>query len=218
MASNLGLGRSTTRHGADPAAADVQADDLGLGAPSAALQVAFFASLVVALPSSSADRGVLPSRLKEKERSTSVPTFVSAVILSSLGLTFWLQGDHDRRFQGLLAKAPTPSRASRCLGKFFEGVILLLLGFGVGSSCRRVFTSSSSTSCPTPSCAPRGGRLRGVLWGRLGGPRRTGRRGRGGLFVALVALYELSMLLARVTLAQPHRQAEAEDSRCGATS
>jgi sec-independent protein translocase protein TatC len=166
-------------------------------------QVAFDASIVVGAPIIIWQIGAffLPA-LKEKERRYVVPTFLAAVILFLMGLAFCYLVIMSVGFKWILDQGGSSVQVIPDAQKFFEGVILLLLGFGVGfelpvvvfylvifnivpyaklrSSWRVVYIALMVTaSLATPDWSP---------WTM------------GGLFIALAILYEISMLLARVTL------------------
>ena len=166
-------------------------------------QVAFYASMVVGAPIIIWQIGAffLPA-LKAKERRYIVPTFIAAVLLFGLGLTFCYEVIMSVGFKWILDQGGTAVQVIPDAQKFFEGVGLLLIGFGVGfelpivvfylvifnivpyaklrSQWRVVYVVLMVVaSAATPDWSP---------WTM------------GGLFVALVGLYEISMLLARVTL------------------
>jgi sec-independent protein translocase protein TatC len=166
-------------------------------------QVAFYASIVVGAPIIIWQLGAffLPA-LKEKERRYIVPTFLSAILLFAGGVAFCYAVILGVGFQWILAQGAGSVAVVPDAQKFFEGVSLLLIGFGVGfelpivvyyllifnivpyaklrAGWRYVYVGLMFVaSAATPDWSP---------WTM------------GGLFVALVALYELSMLLARVTL------------------
>ena len=166
-------------------------------------QVAFYASIVVGAPIIiwQIMAFFLPA-LKDKERRYVVPTFVAGVALFALGLTFCYMVIMSVGFKWILDQAGTAVQVIPDAQKFFEGVILLLIGFGVGFELPIVvfylvifnivpYTKLRAqwrvvyvvlmfvASAATPDWSP---------WTM------------GGLFVALAALYEISMLLARVTL------------------
>jgi len=165
--------------------------------------VAFYASLVVGAPIIiwQVMAFFLPA-LKERERRYVIPTFIALVVLFCAGVAFCYTVILGSAFawifsQGAVAVAQTPDAA-----KYFQGVIMMLLGFGIGfelpvvvfylvifnvvpyaklrSGWRVVYVVLMLVaSAATPDWSP---------WTM------------GGLYVALVGLYELSMLLARVTL------------------
>jgi sec-independent protein translocase protein TatC len=166
-------------------------------------QVAFYASLVVGAPIIIWQIGAffLPA-LKEKERGYIVPTFISAVLLFLMGVAFCYSVILGVGFQWILAQGQGVVAVVPDAQKFFEGVSLLLIGFGVGfelpivvyyllifnivpytklrAGWRYVYVGLMFVaSAATPDWSP---------WTM------------GGLFVALVILYEISMLLARFTL------------------
>jgi sec-independent protein translocase protein TatC len=166
-------------------------------------QVAFYASIVVGAPIIiwQIMAFFLPA-LKAKERRYVIPTFVSAVLLFAMGITFCYTIILGVGFQWILAQGQGVVAVVPDAQKFFEGVILLLIGFGAGfelpivvfylvifnivpyaklrSGWRYVYVALMFVaSAATPDWSP---------WTM------------GGLFVALVVLYEVSMLLARVTL------------------
>jgi sec-independent protein translocase protein TatC len=166
-------------------------------------QVAFYASLVIGAPVIiwQIMAFFLPA-LKPKERKYVVPTFAAAVLLFGLGLTFCYTIIMNVGFKWILDQGGTAVQVIPDAQKFFEGVILLLLGFGAGFELPIVvfylvifnivpyaklreqwrvvyvvlmFVASAATPDWSPTTM-------------------------GGLFVALGGLYELSMLLARVVL------------------
>lgn len=166
-------------------------------------QVAFYASLVVGAPILiwQIMAFFLPA-LKEKERRYVIPTFISAVILFAAGVTFCYTVILGVGFEWILAQGGTAVAIVPDAQKFFQGVIMLLLGFGIGfelpivvfylvifnivpyaklrEQWRVVYVALMFVaSAATPDWSP---------WTM------------GGLYVALALLYEASMLLARVTL------------------
>jgi sec-independent protein translocase protein TatC len=166
-------------------------------------QVAFYASIVVGSPIIIWQIGAffLPA-LRDKERKYVVPTFISAIVLFGLGMTFCYKVIMSFGFKWILDQGGTAVQVIPDAQKFFEGVGLLLIGFGVGfelpivvfylvifnivpyaklrAQWRVVYVVLMVVaSIATPDWSP---------WTM------------GGLFVALAALYEMSMLLARVVL------------------
>ena len=166
-------------------------------------QVAFYASIVVGAPIIiwQVMAFFLPA-LKEKERRYVVPTFMAAVILFVMGVAFCYLVILSAGLQWILAQGAGVVAVVPDAQKFFEGVILLLIGFGAGfelpivvfylvifnivpyaklrSQWRVVYVVLMFVaSAATPDWSP---------WTM------------GGLFVALGVLYEASMLFARVTL------------------
>lgn len=181
-------------------------------------QVAFYASLVVGAPIIiwQLMAFFLPA-LKSKERRYVIPTFISAVVLFALGTTFCYTVILDVGFQWILAQGGTAVQVVPDAQKFFQGVIMLLLGFGIGfelpivvfylvifnivpyaklrEQWRLVYVSLMFVaSAATPDWSP---------WTM------------GGLYGALVLLYEGSMLLARVTLRKRIAAQKAEEMALG---
>jgi len=166
-------------------------------------QVAFYASIIVGAPILIWQIGAffLPA-LKEKERRYIVPTFLAAIILFAGGVAFCYYVILGLGFQWILAQGGSVVSIVPDAQKFLEGVLLLLIGFGVGfelpivvfylvifnivpyaklrANWRFVYVGLMTiASLATPDWSP---------WTI------------GGLFIALAVLYEFSMLLARVTL------------------
>jgi len=166
-------------------------------------QVAFYASLVVGAPIIIWQIGAffLPA-LKEKERRYIVPTFMAAIALFAMGVTFCYTVILNVGFQWILAQGEGVVAVVPDAQKFFEGVGMLLIGFGIGfelpivvfylvifnivpyaklrEQWRVVYVVLMFVaSAATPDWSP---------WTM------------GGLFAALGVLYELSMLFARITL------------------
>ncbi len=166
-------------------------------------QVAFYTSLVVGAPIIiwQVMSFFLPA-LRDKERRYVIPTFVAAVTLFALGVTFCYTVIMNAGFAWIISQAGASVGVTPNAQLYFEGVILLLIGFGVGfllpivvfylvifnivpyaklrAQWRVVYVALMFVaSAATPDWSP---------WTM------------GGLFVALAVLYEASMLLARVTL------------------
>ena len=166
-------------------------------------QVAFYGSIVVGAPIIiwQVMAFFLPA-LKEKERRYIIPTFIAGVILFLMGLAFCYLVIMNVGFKWILDQGGTSVAVIPDAQKFFEGVTLLLIGFGVGfelpvvvfylvifnivpyaklrAQWRIVYVVLMVVaSAATPDWSP---------WTM------------GGLFVALAILYEISMLLARVVL------------------
>lgn len=166
-------------------------------------QVAFYAALIAGAPILIWQIGAffLPA-LKEKERRYVVPTFIAAITLFALGVTFCYTIILEVGFQWILAQGGDAVAIIPDAQKFFHGVVMLLLGFGIGfelpivvfylvifnivpyaklrEQWRIVYVALMLVaSAATPDWSP---------WTM------------GGLYAALVLLYEASMLLARVTL------------------
>jgi sec-independent protein translocase protein TatC len=177
-------------------------------------QVAFYASLVIGAPIIIWQVGAffLPA-LKEKERRYVVPTFLAAIGLFALGVTFCYEIILSKGFEWILAQGGTAVAVVPDAQKFFQGVVMLLIGFGIGfelpivvfylvifnivpyaklrEQWRIVYVVLMLVaSAATPDWSP---------WTM------------GGLYVALVLLYEASMLLARVTLRKRIAAQKAEE-------
>ena len=165
--------------------------------------VAFYAALVVTSPVIiwQVMAFFLPA-LKDRERRYIFPTFIAGVILFLSGVAFCYFIILGTAFQWILAQGGPVVGLTPDAVKFFQGVVLMLLGFGVGfelpvvvfylvifnivpykklrASWRIVYVVLMVVaSAATPDWSP---------------------ATMGGLYAALVALYEVSMLLARVTL------------------
>jgi len=165
--------------------------------------VAFYAAIVVGSPIIlwQIMAFFLPA-LRDKERRYVVPTFVAGVLLFAAGVAFCYFIILDTAFAWILAQGGTTVGVTPDAVKYFQGVVLMLIGFGVGfelpvivfylvifnivpyaklrASWRVVYVVLMLVaSAATPDWSP---------WTM------------GGLYAALVVLYELSMLLARVTL------------------
>ena len=165
--------------------------------------VAFYASIVLTSPIIMWQIGAffLPA-LKDKERRYVIPTFIAAVGLFAAGVAFCYEIILSTAFTWILAQGGTTVGVTPDAVKFFQGVVLMLLGFGVGfelpvivfylvifnivpykklrQSWRVVYVALMLVaSAATPDWSP---------------------FTMGGLYLALVVLYELSMLLARVVL------------------
>ncbi len=165
--------------------------------------VAFYAAIVVGSPVIMWQimAFFLPA-LKDKERRYVIPTFIAAVTLFAAGVAFCYKIILETAFTWILAQGGTTVGVIPDAVKFFQGVVLMLLGFGVGfelpvivfylvifnivpykklrQSWRVVYVALMVVaSAATPDWSP---------------------ATMGGLYAALVILYELSMLLARVTL------------------
>jgi len=177
-------------------------------------QVAFYASLVAGFPIIIWQIGAffLPA-LKEKERKYVIPTFFVAVLLFALGVTFCYEVILHVGFQWILAQGGDALVVVPDAKLFMQGVGLLLLGFGIGfelpvvvfylvifnivpykklrQQWRVVYVVLMVVaSSATPDWSP---------WTM------------GGLFVSLGILYELSMLLARITLRKRIAAQKAEE-------
>jgi sec-independent protein translocase protein TatC len=165
--------------------------------------VAFYASLVVGGPIIiwQIMAFFLPA-LRDKEKRYVIPTFIALVLLFITGVTFCYLVILSTAFTWILAQGGASIGQTPDASKYFQGVIMMLLGFGIGfelpvvvfylvifnivpyatlrSSWRIVYVVLMVVaSAATPDWSP---------WTM------------GGLYVALVLLYEISMLLARVTL------------------
>jgi sec-independent protein translocase protein TatC len=182
--------------------------------------VAFYASLVVGAPIIiwQVMAFFLPA-LKPKERRYIVPTFIALVVLFVIGVAFCYFVILNTAFQWIFAQGAASIGQTPDATKYFQGVIMMLLGFGIGfelpvvvfylvifnivpyaklrESWRVVYVVLIFVaSAATPDWSP---------WTM------------GGLFAALIVLYELSMLLARVTLAKRiNAQKAAELAEYGA--
>jgi sec-independent protein translocase protein TatC len=165
--------------------------------------VAFYASLVVGGPIIiwQIMAFFLPA-LREKEKRYIIPTFIALVVLFIAGVTFCYFVILSTAFTWIFAQGAVSIGQTPDASKYFQGVIMMLLGFGIGfelpvvvfylvifnivpyaklrSGWRIVYVVLMLVaSAATPDWSP---------WTM------------GGLYVALVVLYEGSMLLARVTL------------------
>lgn len=165
--------------------------------------VAFYAAIVVGSPIIlwQIMAFFLPA-LRDKERRYVIPTFIAGVLLFAAGVAFCYFVILDTAFAWILAQGGTAVGITPDAVKYFQGVVLMLIGFGVGfelpvivfylvifnivpyaklrASWRVVYVVLMLVaSAATPDWSP---------WTM------------GGLYAALVVLYELSMLLARVTL------------------
>jgi sec-independent protein translocase protein TatC len=165
--------------------------------------VAFYASLVVGAPIIiwQVMAFFLPA-LRDKERRYVVPTFIALVLLFITGVAFCYFVILSTAFTWIFAQGASSVGVTPDASKYFQGVIMMLIGFGIGfelpvvvfylvifnivpyaklrSSWRVVYVVLMLVaSAATPDWSP---------WTM------------GGLYVALVILYEVSMLLARVTL------------------
>lgn len=165
--------------------------------------VAFYASIVLGSPIIlwQIMAFFLPA-LKPKERRYVVPTFIAMVVLFVGGVAFCYGVILDTAFGWIIGQAGAHLALMPDAKLYFQGVILLLLGFGIGfelpvvvfylvifnivpysrlrASWRYVYVVLMIVaSVATPDWSP---------WTM------------GALYVALVVLYEISMLLARVTL------------------
>ena len=165
--------------------------------------VAFYASLVVGGPIIiwQIMAFFLPA-LRDKEKRYIIPTFIALVVLFVTGVAFCYLVILSTAFQWIFSQGGASIGQTPDAAKYFQGVIMMLLGFGIGfelpvvvfylvifnivpyaklrSSWRVVYVVLMLVaSAATPDWSP---------WTM------------GGLYVALVLLYEVSMLLARVTL------------------
>ena len=165
--------------------------------------VAFYASLVVGGPIIiwQIMAFFLPA-LREKERRYIIPTFAALVLLFIMGVAFCYTVILHTAFQWIIAQGGNSVGLTPDAAKYFQGVMMMLLGFGIGfelpvvvfylvifnivpyaklrASWRVVYVVLMVVaSAATPDWSP---------WTM------------GGLYVALVVLYEISMLLARITL------------------
>jgi sec-independent protein translocase protein TatC len=165
--------------------------------------VAFYASLVLGAPIIiwQIMAFFLPA-LREKERRYVIPTFVALVVLFIMGVTFCYTVILSTAFAWIIAQGGNAIDLVPDASKYFQGVVMMLIGFGIGfelpvvvfylvifnivpyaklrSSWRVVYVVLMLVaSAATPDWSP---------WTM------------GGLYVALVVLYEISMLLARLTL------------------
>jgi sec-independent protein translocase protein TatC len=165
--------------------------------------VAFYASLVVGAPIIiwQIMAFFLPA-LRDKEKRYIFPTFIALILLFITGVAFCYFVILSTAFQWIFAQGGAGIGVTPDASKYFQGVIMMLLGFGIGFELPVVvfylvifnivpYTKLRSgwrvvyvvlmvvASAATPDWSP---------WTM------------GGLFAALVVLYEVSMLLARVTL------------------
>jgi sec-independent protein translocase protein TatC len=165
--------------------------------------VSFYASLVVGGPIIiwQIMAFFLPA-LRDKEKKYIVPTFIAMVALFIVGVTFCYKIILGTAFAWIFAQGANSIGVTPDAAKYFQGVMMMLLGFGIGfelpvivfylvifnivpyaklrSNWRIVYVVLMLVaSAATPDWSP---------WTM------------GGLYVALVVLYETSMVLARVTL------------------
>jgi len=165
--------------------------------------VAFYASLVFGAPIIiwQAMAFFLPA-LKPKERRYIIPTFAALVVLFVAGVAFCYYVILATAFQWIFSQGGASIGQTPDATKYFQGVIMMLLGFGIGfelpvvvfylvifnivpyaklrSSWRVVYVVLMLVaSAATPDWSP---------------------YTMGGLYLALVGLYEISMLLARIVL------------------
>lgn len=165
--------------------------------------VAFYASIVLGSPIIiwQVMAFFLPA-LKPKERKYVIPTFIAMILLFALGVFFCYDVILGTAFGWIIGQAGSHIAVMPDAKLYFQGVIMLLLGFGLGfelpvvvfylvifnivpyaklrAGWRYVYVSLMLVaSVATPDWSP---------WTM------------GALFVSLILLYELSMLLARVTL------------------
>lgn len=177
-------------------------------------QVSFYAAIALSAPVIFWQLGAffLPA-LKENERKYVVPTFIAAVVLFLMGVAFCYYVILDVGFKWILAQGGSTIAVIPDATLFFNGVGLLMLGFGIGfelpvvvfylvifnivpyaklrSQWRVVYVLIMVVaSVATPDWSP---------WTM------------GGLFVSLILLYELSMLLARVVLRKRIAAQKAEE-------
>ena len=166
-------------------------------------QVAFYASIVVGAPIIiwQIMAFFLPA-LRDKERRYVIPTFASAIVLFVMGVSFCYYVILRAGFTWILAQAGPGIGVTPNAQLYFQGVVMLLIGFGVGfllpivvfylvifnivpyaklrAQWRVVYVVLMFVaSAATPDWSP---------WTM------------GGLFVALGILYELSMLFSRIVL------------------
>jgi len=165
--------------------------------------VAFYASLVVGGPIIiwQIMAFFLPA-LRDKEKRYIIPTFIALVVLFIAGVSFCYFVILKTAFTWIFAQGAGYIGVTPDAGKYFHGVVMMLIGFGIGfelpvivfylvifnivpyaklrSSWRIVYVVLMLVaSAATPDWSP---------------------YTMGGLYIALVVLYEISMLLARVTL------------------
>lgn len=142
--------------------------------------------------------------LKPRERRYVVPTFIAMVALFALGVAFCYTQILEVAFTWMLGQAGDAVATVPDAAKYFSGATLLMIGFGIGfelpvvvfylvlfdivpyrklrENWRIAYVGMMIVaSVATPDWSP-------VTMGAL--------------FAALVALYELSLLLARVLLAK----------------
>jgi sec-independent protein translocase protein TatC len=165
--------------------------------------VAFYAALVGGAPIIiwQVMAFFLPA-LKDKERRYVIPTFAALVVLFLAGVTFCYTVILHTAFSWIISQGGGAVGLTPDATKYFQGVVMMLIGFGIGfelpvvvfylvifnivpyqklrSNWRIVYVVLMLVaSAATPDWSP---------WTM------------GGLYVALVVLYEASMLLARVVL------------------
>lgn len=177
-------------------------------------QVSFYAAIVVASPVIIWQVGAffLPA-LRPKERKYLIPTFFAGIVLFITGIAFCYYVILDVGFKWILEQAGSTIAVIPDATLFFNGVGLLLLGFGMGfelpvvvfylvifnivpyaklrAQWRVVYVLIMVvSSVATPDWSP---------WTM------------GGLFVSLIILYEGSMLFARVVLRKRIAAQKAEE-------
>ena len=166
-------------------------------------QVAFYAALVAGSPIIiwQIMAFFLPA-LKDKERRYVLPTITMAIILFLTGVAFCYTIILNPAFTWIFDQGGTTIGVIPDAQKFFQGVIMLLLGFGIGFELPIVvFYLVIFNIVPYAKLRAQWRIVYVVLmlvasaatpdWSPLT---------MGGLFGALVLLYEASMLFARVTL------------------
>jgi len=166
-------------------------------------QVAFYAALVVGSPIIiwQVMAFFLPA-LKEKERRYVIPTITMAIALFLSGVAFCYTIILEAAFTWIFAQAGTSIGVIPDAQKFFQGVIMLLLGFGIGFELPIVvFYLVIFNIVPYAKLRAQWRIVYVVLmlvasaatpdWSPLT---------MGGLYLALVLLYEASMMFARIVL------------------
>ncbi len=177
-------------------------------------QVAFYASLVVGAPIIiwQIMAFFLPA-LKEKERRYVLPTITMAILLFLGGVAFCYTIILGPAFSWIFAQGGTSIGVIPDAQKFFQGVIMLLIGFGIGFELPIVvFYLVIFNIVPYAKLRAQWRVVYVVLmlvasaatpdWSPLT---------MGGLYLALVLLYEGSMLFARVTLRKRIAAQKAEE-------
>ena len=166
-------------------------------------QVAFYAAIVVGSPIIIWQfmAFFLPA-LKAKERRYVVPTFATAAVLFLAGVAFCYTIILGPAFSWIIAQGGDAVGVTPDAQKFFQGVVMLLIGFGVGFELPVVvFYLVIFNIVPYEKLRQQWRVVYVVLmlvasaatpdWSPLT---------MGGLYAALVLLYEGSMLFARVVL------------------
>jgi sec-independent protein translocase protein TatC len=177
-------------------------------------KVAFYASLVLGSPIIiwQVLAFFLPA-LRDKERRYVIPTFSAAVLLFLGGVTFCYTVILGAAFSWIFQQGGTAVGVIPDAKLFFQGVIMLLIGFGIGFELPIVvFYLVIFNIVPYEKLRAQWRIVYVVLmlvasaatpdWSPLT---------MGGLFVALGLLYEASMLLARVALRKRIAAQKAEE-------